>query len=91
MGISTFMVDNEAKWERQNDAEYTGDYVEGVTCDSYVLACKRGYAFVYSRSKAAGWVAWHEYKFAPYKDKEACDALWDEWYAFADSCDELTA
>ena len=79
MAITTFRVKDEAKWEHQNRAEYTGDYLEGVTQDSYVLACKRGYAFVYARSKAAGWISWHEYKFAPYKDKESCAELWREW------------
>ena len=27
------------KWMRQNQAEYTGDYVEGCLLDNFVLAC----------------------------------------------------
>jgi len=88
MGITKFRVENEAKWEHQNRAEYTGDFIEGVTQDSYVLACKRGYAFVYARSSAAGWVSWHEYKFAPYKDREACDELWHEWHEVEAECEK---
>ena len=82
MSVTKFRIRPEevGKWEHQNRAEYAGPFVEGVLLDSYVLACKRGWCFVYARSAAAGWSSWHEYKFAAYKDDEACKQLWDEWY-----------
>lgn len=87
MGATVFRVEDAAKWEHQNEAEYI-DFVEGVLLDSYVLACKRGYCFVYARSANAGWSSWHEYKFAPYKDEQAVKELWDEWLDFEESAAE---
>ena len=88
MSIRKFRVEDEAKWEHQNRAEYMGDFVEGVLLDSYMLACKRGYCAVYARSHSAGWSSWHEYRFAAYKDKEACDELWREWREFEEAAEK---
>lgn len=72
------------RWEHQNSAEYTGEYIEGVLTDNYVLACKRGWCFVYEATD--GWYPNTPiYKFAAYKDKEACEELWNEWLDFAES------
>ena len=32
------------KWFHQNEAKYTGDFVEGVLLDNFVIATKRGFA-----------------------------------------------
>lgn len=37
------------KWFSQNQGEYTGDFVEGVLLDSFVIATKRGFAAVYEK------------------------------------------
>lgn len=34
-------------WMHQNKAEYTGDFVDGVLLDNFVLSTQRGFAFVY--------------------------------------------
>ena len=85
MGVTKLRVPlrDAARWERQNEAEYTGDWVDGVLTDNYVLACKRGYCFVYEAQDS-----WYPnipvYKFAAYKDEEAVKELWDEWYGFVE-------
>ena len=79
-----FKVRNEEKWMHQNRAEYTGAYVEGTLLDSYVLACKRGYAAVYERYVNPN-KSEHVYKFAPYSDQRKCDELWAEFMEFEES------
>ena len=36
------------KFMHQNNAEYTGDYFPGCLLDNFIIACKRGYAFIYN-------------------------------------------
>jgi len=64
-------------WAKQNDVEYL-DFVYGCLLDSFVCACKRGYAFCYEHA-CNEWSSDYLVKFAPYKDEKACSALWDEW------------
>ena len=37
------------KWFHQNEAKYTGDFVEGVLLDNFVIATKRGFAAIYEK------------------------------------------
>ena len=75
-----FKVRNMDKWMHQNSARYTGAFFEGCLLDNFVLDCKRGYAFVYERYVSPN-MSEYAIKFAPYKDKELCDELWQEFYA----------
>jgi|InofroStandDraft_1065614.scaffolds.fasta_scaffold07494_9 hypothetical protein len=68
------------KWMRQNQAEYTGDYVEGCLLDNFVLACKRGFAAVYEHALTC-WTSDYIVEFAP----GAAQDVWENWYRFADS------
>lgn len=35
------------KWLHQNAAAYTGDYIEGVLLDNFIVSTRRGYAAIY--------------------------------------------
>ena len=70
-------------WIRQNDGE-TVDAVEGCLLDNFVVACRRGWAFVYEHFVNA-WSSNYLVIFVPYKDEAACRAAWDEWEVFRDS------
>ena len=73
------------KWMYQNKAEYTGEYVEGVLLDSFVVSTKRGYAFFYEHVLNC-WSSDYAVYFIPYKSGEkhlkAYDRLWAEWMDF---------
>ena len=75
------------KWMYQNKAEYTGNYVEGVLQDSFVVATKRGYAFFYDHCLNA-WSSDYAVYFIPYKaggkHMKSYDKLWAEWLTFED-------
>ena len=75
------------KWMYQNKASYTGNYVEGVLHDSFVLETKRGYAFFYDHYLNE-WSSDYEVYFIPYKAGEmhmlSYDKLWAEWMEFED-------
>ena len=77
--MKTFLVANEDKWMHQNDAQFTGAFFDGVLLDNYVLDCKRGYVAVYEQYVTPN-SSEHVFKFAPYKDRAAVDALWSEFY-----------
>ena len=79
--MTTFYMNGSMNmYAHQNKAE-TVDFCEGCLQDSFVLACKRGYAFCYEHFLNA-WSSNHLVKFAPYKDEKACSALWEEWENF---------
>lgn len=83
--MTTFYISygkNFNTWEKQNAVEYV-DFVDGSLPDSFVIACKRGYAFCYEHF-VNSWTSNYLVKFAPYKDEKACSALWDEWENFVD-------
>ncbi len=87
--MTTFEIsygENFNTWERQNAGEYTGDFVDGCLLDNFVIACKRGYAFCYENF-VNEWTSNYLVKFAPYKDKESCSALWKEWERFAEKAE----
>ena len=90
MSIKTFRVHDEEKWMHQNGARYTGAFYEGCLLDNYVLDCKRGYVAVYERYVTPN-SSEHVFKFAPYKDREACDSLWHEFYERYDENERRTA
>lgn len=78
-----FTVRNMGKWMHQNRAEHTGAYFEGCLLDNFVLACKRGYAFVYE-SYVNPNMSEYAIRFVPYEDVMTCDEMWCEFYAFWD-------
>lgn len=65
------------KWLHQNKAEYTGDFVEGVLLDNFVVMTKRGFAAVYEKylnSNASG----YEIHF----ETGTAQNVFKEWYEF---------
>lgn len=49
--IKKFLLDPAAldKWMHQNEAIYTGDYIEGCLLDNFIVSTRRGYAAIYER------------------------------------------
>ena len=82
------------QWMKQNQGEYTGEYVEGCLLDSFVVATKRGYAFFYEHFLNTG-SSDYEMFFIPYKEAEKhnpnYDVLWSEWFEFEDKYREQEA
>lgn len=81
--MRTFCISPEKlnKWCGQNKGEYTGDFVDGCLLDNFIIACNRGYAFVYEHYLNP-WASDYLVKFCQYDDKPAMDNLWKEWDAF---------
>jgi len=73
-----FTVRNEDKWMHQNRVSETVAYFEGVLLDNFVVSCKRGYAAVYERYVNPN-QSEHVFVFAPYRDRKAVMALFDEF------------
>lgn len=69
------------KWLFQNKAECTGDFIEGVLLDNFVVSTKRGFAAIFERSLNC-WSSDYEIVFQP---GEAQD-VFAEWHRFAESC-----
>ena len=76
------------KWMNQNKAEYTGDFVDGCLQDNFVVATKRGYAFIYEHVLNA-WCSDFEVSFIPYKYDDS--KLWAEWHQFCDRAERELA
>ena len=76
------------KWMNQNKAEYTGDFVDGCLQDNFIVATKRGYAFIYEHVLNA-WCSDFEVSFIPYKYDDS--KLWAEWNQFCDRAERELA
>lgn len=68
---------NLEKWLHQNVAEYTGDFVEGVLLDSFVVATKRGFAAIYE-----SYVNPNQSRYYIEFEKGAAQKVWVNWYKF---------
>ena len=88
-GVTTFQIGigEMNKWIHQNNAEYTGDFVEGVLADSFILACKRGTAAVYEHYLNE-WSSNYMVLFVPYTDKNGTIALYEDFYEYAEICEK---
>jgi hypothetical protein len=64
-------------WLHQNRAEYTGDCVEGVLLDNFVLATKRGFAAVYEKY-CNEWTSCYHVVFEP----GTAQNMFRQWYKF---------
>ena len=88
-GVTTFQIGigEMNKWIHQNNAECTGDFVEGVLADSFILACKRGTAAVYEHYLNE-WSSNYMVLFVPYTDKNGTIALYEDFYEYAEICEK---
>lgn len=86
-GVTTFQIGiaEMNKWIHQNNAEGTGDFVEGVLADSFILCCKRGTAAVYEHYVNEG-SSDYLVCFAPYSDKKGTNQIYDDFYQYAEDC-----
>lgn len=74
------------RWMAQNKAEYTGDYIEGVLLDSFVVATPRGYAAVYEHYLNS-WTSDYYIEFQP----GAAQDVFSAWYEFEAAAEAATA
>lgn len=65
------------RWIEENRAEHTGDFVEGVLLDNFVLSCEWGYAAVYEVHLNE----WSSIYRVEYETGEAKD-VWKRWHEF---------
>lgn len=65
------------KWLHQNDAEYTGDFVDGVLLDNFVVMTKRGFAAVYEKYLNSN-SSCYEIHF----ETGTAQNMFNEWYEF---------
>lgn len=76
-GVTSFRIspENLDMWMHQNEAEYTGAFVEGSLLNNFVLACKRGFAAVYEHYLNC-WSSDYLIEFQP----GAAQDVWKNWY-----------
>jgi hypothetical protein len=72
------------KWMHQNQAEYTGDFVEGCLLDCFVLWCKRGVAAVYEHALND----WSSEYLVEFQRGDGHD-VWERWYEFEDEATRI--
>lgn len=75
---STFPIEQLDTWIKQNNGEYI-DCIEGCLLDNYVIACKRGTAFIYERylnSNSSGYECYFVPNNAP---NDVLNEFWDEF------------
>lgn len=82
-----YWKDGLEKFIAQNDAVFTGDFVEGCLINNFVLACNRGYAFFYEHATTT-WTSDYYVEFVPYNDRENVLKLWDKWHKFEKEMEE---
>jgi len=78
------------KWSHQNDIEYTGDFVDGVLLDNFVVFTKHGVAAIYEHYVNC-WQSDYRVEFLRcHKNDEPgwTQAIFNRWYAFEGSCYE---
>lgn len=68
------------RWMKQNGAEYTGDYIEGVLQDSFVVSTRRGYAAIYEHYLNT-WSSDYRVEFQP----GAAQDVFRAWYEFEEA------
>lgn len=88
-GVTTFQIGiaDMNKWIHQNNAEYTGDFVDGVLADSFMLSCKRGTAAIYEHY-VNEWSSNYLVLFVPYTDKNGTIALYEDFCEYAENCEK---
>lgn len=86
-GIRKYIIRNFDKWCTQNRAIYTGDYVEGVLLDNFIMSTKRGYCAFYE-SYVNPNMSEYRIEFAPYKDLKAVDELFSRFITFEEKMNE---
>lgn len=91
-GVTTFQIGigDMNKWIHQNNAEYTGDFVDGVLADSFMLSCKRGTAAVYEHYLNS-WSSDYIVLFVPYSDEKRTNQLYDDFYKYVENCEKEAA
>lgn len=91
-GVTTFQIGigEMSKWIHQNNAECTGDYVEDVLANSFMLTCKRGTAAVYSHYLNP-WSSDYLVLFVPYSDEKRTNQLYDDFYKYVENCEKEAA
>ena len=72
---------NFGRWFHQNEATAMGDFIYGCLLDNFILATKRGYAFIYEKY-CNEWESCYHIIFAPYSDKSTVQDLFSKWYEF---------
>lgn len=65
------------KWMHQNSAEYTGDFLDGVMLDNFVVWTKRGAAAFYENALNS-WSSEYRVEFEP----GDAPNVWKRWEAF---------
>lgn len=73
---------NLEKWMHQNEAKYTGVFVEGCLLDNFVLVCKRGFAAVYEHYLNC-WSSDYLIEF----QSGAAQSVWKNWYKFEEAAE----
>lgn len=78
------------KWAHQNEVEYTGDFVDGVLLDNFVVFTKHGIAAVYEHY-INPWQSDYRVEFVRcHKDSYSgwTRPVLNKWYEFEDACAE---
>ena len=79
-GVTSFQLDPGPafeKWVHQNNAEYTGDYVEGCLLDNFIMCTPRGFASFYE-NYLNEWSSNYYVEFQP----GAAQTVFSNWYQF---------
>lgn len=71
------------KWLHQNKGEYTGNFVDGVLLDSFVIATPRGYAAVYEKY-CNEWTSCYHVVY----EKGTAQNMFKQWYEFEQAAQE---
>ena len=64
-------------WLHQNEAQYTGDYIEGCLLDNFVVMTRRGFAAIYEK-----YVNANQSTYMVEFEKGAAQEVWCRWYDF---------
>ena len=73
MTIFNLAIGQFDKWMKQNKGTII-DYKEGCLLDNFVVACKRGYAYVFEQYRNAN-SSDNVFYFIPYKEKNTKEAI----------------
>lgn len=71
------------RWLHQNKAEYTGNFVEGVLLDNFVVATKRGFAAIYEKPLNPN-QSWYHVVF----EAGTAQNMFSQWYEFEQAAEE---
>lgn len=67
--MKKFLLNDPEKWMHQNQAETTGDFVEGCLLDNFIVQCKHGVAALYEHYCNC-WSSCYEVHFARASGKD---------------------